>query len=831
MTDVPGREVKIREKLRLWRTLFIHRWHAPQTIGELHGRPSVGMRFEHINHRESLTEYIWRYGAFRENKKGTGREDVSDTPSRANGLQAIIKELDTNAPGLLTEAIEYAIFEYGNPERAVDDDHINRRLSELNELASQHPAIVVFAAKLHQLHCKMLYFYEQLRYITTDETVNYAEGKIPILTPLRPTDKAGDELRVGKDPVSITGDPVSALREAFSQNIYNALCWRARAELFDALNPVTDDENGVDRLIKDSQGYQEASKMVEAAAKGNARWSSAIVDDKERRFFISDEALIATLNSLDEAAFPWLIRAMATFKTAVSTMITAMPMFIVKNFLRDTLAGFVAGRYWQTPFTSTFSGAVIAGRDLVTGHDEVMRDYLLQGGFYSGLVESEVRVDSRVHGLTGGLRFHKAQGRFKYIVHLFTRPAWVAEAGTRIHQYQQALAEGANRYDAIRAARMVSSDFANIGASRRWRMYVHTVPFMNAAIQGLDQLYQICRPEYRNDLKEPRWGTDRKQHVNKTLRAGACLAGMAFAVWLWNISDDVKLTQYLDETDYEKASYLTLYDIHDDADIRIPVPFQIGAAFMKVPEIMFDLTSGTETLAGARYAWSLIHGNLAISWLPAVLQPVWEVKTNRNFYGAPIIPGYMANWPAKFKFFSGSTPEPMVQLGQLINVSPLHIQTFTRSWTGHLGRFVITGLDELMWDTELNGENPYPRTLGLATGMAAIQAPKFKTRSRWTERFYEMLYEAEAIDRTINNYERQGKYDEAERMEELHEGKLDELRWLRRTRRDLSEIREEMEYITWSDMSAKDKRTEIKELLILRNEIVKEAVQDAKPYF
>ena len=88
-----------------------------------------------------------------------------------------------------------------------------------------------------------------------------------------------------------------------------------------------------------------------------------------------------------------------------------------------------------------------------------MRDYLLQGGFYSGLVESEVRVDSRVHGLTGGLRFHKAQGRFKYIVHLFTRPAWVAEAGTRIHQYQQALAEGANRYDAIRAARMVSSDF------------------------------------------------------------------------------------------------------------------------------------------------------------------------------------------------------------------------------------------------------------------------------------------------------------------------------------------------------------------------------------
>ena len=804
MTDAPTREVEIREKLRLWRTLFIHRWHAPQTIGELHGRPDVGMRFEHINHRESLTQYVWRYGAFRENDAGTGRQDMSAKPSRKNGLQVIIKELESQAPGLLPRAIEYAIFKYGNPDVPVYTDLIRQHTQELDELASQHPAIPVFAEKLYWLHREMLPFYYQMRYLTREEATRYEDGKMPLLAPLRPADNPETELRVGRDPVFFTDDPVSALREVFSQNIYNALCWRARTELFKVMNATTG-----------QQGMEFA----------------AIVNGQRQRFLVNDEALISTLNSLNEAEFPMLIRFLATFKTAVSTMITAMPMFIIKNVFRDTLAGFVAGRYWQMPFISTFKGSISAGRDIVSGHDEAMRDYLLQGGFYSGLVESEVRIESKIHGLTDGLKFQKAKQRFKHLVHLFTRPAWVAEAGTRIHQYQQALAEGANKYDAIRAARMVSSDFANIGASRRWRMYVHTVPFMNAAIQGLDQLYQICRPEYRNDLKKPRWGADRRHHVGKTLRAGACLAGMAFAVWLWNISDNARLTQYLDETDYEKASYLTLYDIHDDSDVRIPVPFQIGAAFMKVPEIMFDLTSGTETLAGARYVWSLIHGNLAISWLPAALQPVWEVKTNRNFYGAPIIPGYMANWPAKFQFFSGSTAQPMVQLGQLINVSPLHIQTFTRSWTGHLGTFVITSMDELMWDTELNGEKPYPRTLGLATGMAAIQAPKFKTRSRWTERFYEMLHEAEAIDRTINNYERQGRIDEAIEIEDEHADKLDALRDLRHTRRDLSEIREEMEYITWSEMNAKDKRGEISELLVLYNEIVEETVEYAEPYF
>ena len=636
---------------------------------------------------------------------------MSDKPSRANGLQAIIKELESQAPNLLPRAIEYAIFKYGNPDVPVYTDPIRQHSQGLDKLASQHPAIPVFAEKLYRLHREMLPFYYQMRYLTKEEATRYADGKIPLLAPLRATDNPETELRVGKDPVFFTGDPISALRETFSQNIYNALCWRARAELFEVME-TTPGQQGME--------------------------FAAIVNGRRQRFQVSDEALISTLNSLNEAEFPRLLRVLATFKTAVSTMITAMPMFIIKNFFRDTLAGFVAGRYWQMPFVSTLRGSLFAARDVVTGHDEAMRDYLLQGGFYSGLVESEVSVDSKVIGSTGSLRFQKAKQKFKYLVHLFTRPAWVAEAGTRIVQYQKARAVGVNEYEAVRAARMVSSDFANIGASRKWRMYVHTVPFMNAAIQGFDQLYQICRPEYRKNLKNPRWGADRRQHVAKTVRTGVCLAVMAFGVWLWNTDDYARLNQYLEETDYEKASYLTLYDVHGDTDIRIPVPFQIGAAFMKVPEIVFDLGTGTGTLAGPRFLWSLIHGNLAISWLPSVVQPFWEVMTNTNFFGSPIIPGYMANWPPVRQFFSRSTPRPMIFTGRILGVSPLHVQTFVRSWTGHLGTLVITGLDEMMWDTEFYGEKPFPRTLGLLTGLTSIQGYQYKSRSRWSEEFYEM---------------------------------------------------------------------------------------------
>ena len=752
------------------------------------------MRFEHINHRESLTQYVWRYGAFRENDAGTGRQDMSDKPSRTNGLQAIIKELESKAPGMLPSAIEYAIFKYGNPDLPADTDRIKQHAQQLDELVAQHPAITRFAIKLHRLHRRMLPFYYQMRYLTKDEVTSYANGKIPLLAPLRLTDSLETEMRAGKDPVFFTGDPVSALQEAFSQNIYNALCWRARAELF---------------------------KVMDSATGQHGTEYAAIVNGRRQRFLISDEALISALNSLNEDEFPRPLRILATFKTAVSTMITAMPMFIIKNFFRDTLAGFVAGRYWQIPFISTLKGSLFAARDVVTGHDEAMRDYLLQGGFYSGLVESEVRVESKVHGLTDDLKFQKAKKRFKYLVHLFTRPAWVTEAGTRILQYQKARAAGVSEYEAIRAARMVSSDFANIGASRKWRMYVHTVPFMNAAIQGFDQIYQICRPEYRNDLKKSRWGADRRQHVRKTLRAGACLAVMAFGVWLWNTDNSTRLDQYLEETDYEKASYLTVYDVNGNTDIRIPVPFQIGAAFMKVPEIVFDLGTDTETLAGPRFLWSLIHGNLAISWLPSVVQPFWEVMTNTNFFGAPIIPGYMANWPPVRQFFSRSTPRPMILLGRLLGVSPLHVQTFVRDWTGHLGTLAITGMDDLMWDSGTYGEKPFPRTFGLATGLASIQGYKYKSRTRWSEEFYEMSNWAEG-------WTRGGWVSKDQRPREARQVN----RIANKSKRRLSKLNKRIDRVReQKDLSRAEKEKRIVELYSQRTDVYKRAVPRMRDYY
>ncbi len=706
-----------REKLRLARTKLVHRWHAAQTIGERLGNEAIGERFEHINHAKSLAEYVWRYGVFEESADGTGRIARQGVPF---SLRDIVAPVAAKGSTRLRLAARYAETVAGTRGDASPPTRDSEDLSKpdehqlLRQHAEQDPDFKVFADRVVALHRGMFRYYVQMRFLRPAEEEYGRSNRIPLFTPL------GEVKEQGGEP-GLSDDPIAALRSTFARNIYNALAARARAELLET-------------VVRHPEGHTIATEVT-GPGQSDQFTASAIVQGRRTRFIIHDDALRAMLQSLDEDPMPPPIRLLAAFKTAVSAMITAMPMFIVKNFFRDTMSGFVAGRYWQIPVFSTVAGSAHAVHDLATGRSEAMREYLLQGGFFSALVESEMQLLDEPATAASLTALRRSASR---IVYLLTRPAWITESGTRVSQFQRARANGATAYAAARAARMVSADFANIGASRPWRMYVHTVPFMNAAIQGFDQLYQIFRRRVGVHRDEPSWGLDRARHVRKVLAAGLCLGLMTGFVWHHNTSDEARSAAYQAETDYEKASWLTLYDVIDDRDIRVPTPFQIGAVFMKVPEVVLDLATGTDTLAGPKFIWSLVHGNLAIGWIPGIAQPFVEIQTNRNFFGDEIIPAYMQDWLPEQQYFPRSTPEPYQLVGRFLGVSPLHAQTFVRGWTGHLGHLVVTGTDELIWDARLKGPKPFPRFGGLITGFSSLRPPPLRTVTRYSNEFYEI---------------------------------------------------------------------------------------------
>ncbi|MCY4428838.1 MAG: hypothetical protein OXC11_00380 [Rhodospirillales bacterium] len=721
-------------RLRLGRTLFVHRWHAAQTLGEWVGNDEVGHRFEHVNHVQSLSEYVWRYGAFAEAPDASGRVPVPGCAS----LREIIAPVAARGRKHFENAVAYAVL-FAGEEQLGRQIGLTTSRDDVARYAAHHPDIPKFTEQLLQLHRAMLDYYGQMRYLTDEECQRYRTGPVPLLsvfhrTRLRPVpglDGSAAPGETGDAPAQIPEDLTVALRGTFTRNIRNALACRAQVELLRTLR-----RNSFRSLLKPEQGFSFFERPDPQA-------QQVVLDDevlpgKPARIVIEDRALAAMLKSIDEPPMPWLVQKLTAFRMAVSAMITMMPVFIVKNFFRDTFAGFVAGRYWQPPVMGTLSGSLHALRDLRAGRSAPMRDYLLQGGFFSGLVESETDFNTTpvaAGRIRGGV---SARRKWSRVVHMLTRPAWIAEAGTRVNQYQRALKAGATKYAAARAARMVSADFANIGASRNWRMYVHTVPFLNAAIQGFDQLYQIFRRRWTPKADRPRRSSDQALHIRKTMRAGWCLTAMAMAVWIYNFSGEDRRAQYHAETDYEKASWVTLYDVVGRTDVRIPIPFQIGAAFMKLPEVALDLVTGADTLAGPKFVWSLIHGNLAVGWIPAVIQPVVEIATNRNFFGDPVVPAYMQYWPPEDQYFARSTPVPYRGVGWLLGVSPLQVQTVVRGWTGHLGNLVVTALDEFIWYLGDNGPKPFPRTLALLTGTYSLRGPGLRTYTRFANEFYEI---------------------------------------------------------------------------------------------
>ena len=718
-------------RLRLARTRFVHRWHAAQTVGEWFGNESVGERFEHINHVRSLAQYVWRCGAFCEEVEGTGRVAL---PDAGRSLRAIVKPVAAKGRDHFEQAVRYAA-RFGGDTPSTIADHGDPGLAALLCYAAEHEDIRTFASGVAGLHRAMLRYYVQMRYLTPAEAASFKRGRIPLLTSLRATRRHPVEEGDGPlYPGPLPGDLSGALLNTFARNIHHALACRARTELFHTLSAHP-------------QGYAIATEARGGRA-GPGLTIEALLERRRVRFVVHDRALASMLASIHEPPMHPVVQWLAVFKTAVSTMITAMPVFIVKNFFRDTLAGFVAGRYPQVPFGGTLAGGAQAIRDLTTGRSEPMREYLLQGGFYSGLVESETHL-ADIRGEDGRVRKGlAARQTWSRLVYALTRPAWIAEAGTRVNQFQRARRAGATKYAAARAARMVSSDFANIGSSRGWRMYVHTVPFLNAAIQGLDQLYQIFRKPRRSDPAAPPRTAEQRAHIRKVIWSGACLAGLSCVAWAFNGSTRARELAYQGETDYDKASWVTLYDVAGDTDIRIPVPFQIGAAFIKLPEVALDLVAGRETLAGPKFVWSLVHGNLAVGWIPAVAQPIVEIRTNRNFFGNEIIPAYMANWPAERQYFDRSTPLPYRSVGTALNASPLHVQTIVRGWTGHLGNAVVVALDEAMWNERANGPKPFPKTARLLTGVYSLQPPRPRTYTRFGNEFYAISDWAEGYARS-----------------------------------------------------------------------------------
>lgn len=142
--------------------------------------------------------------------------------------------------------------------------------------------------------------------------------------------------------------------------------------------------------------------------------------------------------------------------------------------------------------------------------------------------------------------------------------------------------------------------------------------------------------------------------------------------------------------------------------IKFPVPFQIGQVSMVAPQLALDHMYGMETAKGKRTMTEIMRGMVFMNYMPGLLQPFWNIYSNRNFFGNPVVPPHMAHYPRHLKSHE-RTPQVYKTISREmkentgVSVAPLHIQEFMSSMFTNMYRTVEANVRDWEWPEEEYG--------------------------------------------------------------------------------------------------------------------------------
>jgi len=410
------------------------------------------------------------------------------------------------------------------------------------------------------------------------------------------------------------------------------------------------------------------------------------------------------------------------------------PKFIQKNFIRDTWGSWLFTRYGKSIkdpaglFIDTlyqpFSMLAQAAKK-----GDIYIQWLKSGGGMSTM-QSLDRPSLMKH-------IERLKEGFKpYQINIALRAiAEISEEANRLSEFARALEiEGKTRLGreiAAFAARDLSLDFAKMGLQTKALNQI--ISFFNATVQGTDKFIRtLANPDARNEF------------IARVL--GFVILPSLFLAWLNKDDEDIKELQ-----DQEK-DFNFLIKIGKNI-LKIPVPFETGVLAHGLTQRMYDFFMSKDPNAFEGFIGSILDATMP-NFIPTFANPVIEAQANKNFFtGTRIVPGSKENLISKYQY-KNSTSLTARLLGRAINymigedtrskaASPAVIDHFITSWTGGLGRLMVTISDAALEAAGLGDKIPkieQPITERLGLDAFSARYPRSSTKS--IEKFYDNYQDA-----------------------------------------------------------------------------------------
>lgn len=584
----------------------------------------------------------------------------------------------------------------------------------------------------------------------------------------------------------------------------------------------------INKLMKpESEGFEQLWTRVAPTEPDIIRVQRA---GKNEYYRVKDESLLRGLRFVEGSVFNDPITKIGrAFKRLLTTGVTASPDFILRNFIRDAAHAWMINKDGFTLGKDSIKGMRDALRE-----DQDYRDLMFAGGsFQGGYVhgtdpEASAQIIRRALEKKG----FTVRQQEAYMASLVNTPAKAAAMlGKGWQKYRELgdKVENANRLSTYKAAREAGKsrrqasfeakdlmDYSLRGNFAAAQWFTDVVPFLNARLQGLYKLGRAVKG-------------DKTLLAKEVAMKGAYIA--LFSLLLAGINDDDERYQALQDWDKDMHWHIFLGDEH----FRIPKPFELGLLFGTVPERMLHTLTGSQS--GSDLGKAVAQGvfqTLAFNPVPQFYQPIRELQANRNFF---------RDSPIEDMSDEGKLPEARYDertsaigkiLGQAtgptIGLSPKQIDHLVQGYTGTIGGYVL-GLSSLVAAGLTEGEGPAWRAADLPVAKVMYQGDAPRT-SKYQAQFFDMLTEADQLHRTLKSYREEGRLEAAADLLENSSEKLRHRPALGLARRQLGNIRNQMDAVYRDKvMSSEEKRLRLDELQRRANEVAERVVKRAGAAF
>lgn len=511
---------------------------------------------------------------------------------------------------------------------------------------------------------------------------------------------------------------------------------------------VPDDKAGIHLRDIPEEALTGMAKMFAMKAPSGDGVISVMRNGKREYYQTDDMLLWRSLGAINKKQFGEWINLFRAPKRLLTTLITIDPSFMIANFIRDTGSAFVVGRdHGNLPVVSAIKGF---GQALV--EDEAMRTMLgagaaFENGYITGGDPRQTKKLLKAAMKKRGFKQSVLDSPLK-LIRAWKHLGSSIENSNRMAIYNAAIAAGKSKKQAAYEAKDLM-DFSMGGDWPVIQFLIQTVPFMNARAQGMYRLG-------RGFVEHP---------VAFTLKGLiVSMAGLA----LYGAFKDDERYKALEMWDRRSYYHWWIGDKH----YRLPKPFEVGAIFNSIPEMMFDYTYSKENDAGKTLMREYLHmfaETFSMSPFPQTVAPIRELRNNWNYFtDRPIVSYYEQKRLPQDQYRTRTSPSmielakfmPNMKYGEGNISSPLHLQNLYAGYTGTIGRYILQASDMVVqraldypappaWEVQdvpvlgrfVRGENPPRRT-------------KYETE------VYDALNKTTEIQGSLAFHEKQGNVDE-----------------------------------------------------------------------